>query len=161
MQQKADTPGVIAPPPLMLLASLIAGFGLSAAAPLGLLAALGAGARYGVGGALCAGAFALALPAVRRFGAAKTPVNPYYPPTSLVTTGVFAHVRNPMYASFYVLSLGLAIAFASEGVLLTTLILALAIHYGVVMREEAFLDRKFGEEYRQYKARVPRYGWRF
>ncbi|MEX0645391.1 MAG: isoprenylcysteine carboxylmethyltransferase family protein [Parvularculaceae bacterium] len=161
MERNADTPGVIAPPPLMLLASFILGFAISAAAPLGLLADLPVAARYGAGGALCAAAIALALSAVGRFGAAKTPVNPYYAPVSLVTTGVFSHLRNPMYVSFYVLSLGLAIAFASEALILTTVVLAIAIHYGVVRREEAFLERKFGEEYRQYKARIPRYGWRF
>lgn len=159
MRLRPDTPDVIAPPPLLLLASLIIGFAVSVAAPVGLFAGLPVAARYGAGGALCAAAIALALLAVGRFGAAKTPVNPYHPPTALVTTGVFAHARNPMYVSFYVLSLGLAIAFAADGLVLTTLILAVTIHYGVVVREEKFLEKKFGDEYRRYKAKVPRYGW--
>jgi protein-S-isoprenylcysteine O-methyltransferase Ste14 len=36
---------------------------------------------------------------------------------------------------------------------------AFVIHYGVVVREEAYLVRKFGEAYRRYKDTVPRYGW--
>jgi protein-S-isoprenylcysteine O-methyltransferase Ste14 len=35
------------------------------------------------------------------------------------------------------------------------------LHYGVVLREERYLERKFGEAYRLHKASVPRYGWRF
>jgi protein-S-isoprenylcysteine O-methyltransferase Ste14 len=36
----------------------------------------------------------------------------------------------------------------------------LALHYGVVKREERYLEAKFGEDYRAFKASVPRYGWR-
>ena len=35
------------------------------------------------------------------------------------------------------------------------------LHYGVVLREERYLERKFGDQYRRYKESVPRYGWRF
>jgi protein-S-isoprenylcysteine O-methyltransferase Ste14 len=34
------------------------------------------------------------------------------------------------------------------------------LHYGVVLREERYLERKFGEDYRRFKAEMPRYGWR-
>ena len=37
----------------------------------------------------------------------------------------------------------------------------LLIHYGVVLCEERYLERKFGESYRRYKEAVPRYGWKF
>ena len=152
------TAGVIAPPPLLLLISLIIGFVLSGVAPLGLLEVFPTGVRYSIGGAMIIAALGLSLMAVMKFGAADTPANPYYPPSALVTSGVFATVRNPMYVGFYVFSLGLAIAFAADWLIATTAVLAIIIHKTVVKREERFMEMKFGEEYAAYKARVKRYG---
>lgn len=158
MTQEPKTAGVIAPPPLLLLASLIMGWLLGLAIPLGLLSGLPSAFRHVAGGALGAGAFVLAFLAVSKFRAAKTPVNPYVPPAQLVTSGVFAAMRNPMYVAFYVLSLGVALAFALDWLLVTTAALALTIHHFVVKREERFLGRKFGEPYIAYRRKVRRYG---
>jgi len=51
----------------------------------------------------------------------------------------------------------LAIAFNSLWLLLTLVPFALVIRYGVVAREEAYLERKFGDVYRHYRARVRRW----
>ena len=53
--------------------------------------------------------------------------------------------------------IGLAIAFNSLWLLLTLVPFALVIRYGVVAREEAYLERKFGDVYRRYRARVRRW----
>ena len=155
---EAKTAGVIAPPPLMLLASLIVGFSLSNAMPLGLLVQIPPAPRLIVGGLLCIFCLGFSALAVTRFGRAKTPVNPYLPPTGLVTDGVFGLLRNPMYVDFYGFSLGLAIMFAADWVIVTTIILAILIHYFVVKREEEFMESKFGEAYRDYCRKVKRYG---
>ena len=52
---------------------------------------------------------------------------------------------------------GIAIAFNSAWLLLTLAIFALVIRYGVIAREEAYLERKFGEVYRDYRGRVRRW----
>jgi protein-S-isoprenylcysteine O-methyltransferase Ste14 len=57
--------------------------------------------------------------------------------------------------------IGLAIIFGSDWTFVTAIPAALVIHNGVVLREERYLDRKFGEDYRRYVASVPRYGWPF
>ncbi|HUF17166.1 MAG TPA: isoprenylcysteine carboxylmethyltransferase family protein [Thermoanaerobaculia bacterium] len=88
---------------------------------------------------------------------AKTALSPYHATSRIVTTGLFSVSRNPIYLGLTAGYLGVAIAFnLTVAVLLTPLVL-LAMYYGVIRREEAYLERKFGDEYRQYKARVRRW----
>jgi protein-S-isoprenylcysteine O-methyltransferase Ste14 len=77
----------------------------------------------------------------------------------IVTTGIFAWLRNPMYVGGTVALIGLAILIASDWMVVTTIIMAVVIHFGVVRREERYLAAKFGDAYRDYRARVSRYGW--
>jgi len=53
--------------------------------------------------------------------------------------------------------IGLAIAFDNLWLLMTPVPFALVIRYGVVAREEAYLERKFGDAYRGYRSRVRRW----
>jgi len=69
-------------------------------------------------------------------------------------------MRNPMYVGLTLLLAGLAIALASDWTLVLLVPAALVLHFGVVKREERYLEAKFGEAYRVYKGNVPRYGWR-
>ena len=48
----------------------------------------------------------------------------------------------------------------SDWILILMVPMLLILHYGVVLREERYLERKFGEAYWDYKAAVPRYGWK-
>jgi len=66
-----------------------------------------------------------------------------------------------MYQGFFLITLGIAVIFRIDGAMLMLIPAALLLHYGVVLREERYLTRKFGESYRQYMATVPRYGWAF
>ncbi len=52
---------------------------------------------------------------------------------------------------------GLAIAFDNLWLLVMLVPFALVIRYGVVAREEAYLERKFGDGYRGYRSRVRRW----
>jgi protein-S-isoprenylcysteine O-methyltransferase Ste14 len=53
---------------------------------------------------------------------------------------------------------GLGIALASDWMLVMLVPAVLLLHFGVVKREERYLEAKFGDAYRAYKERVPRYG---
>jgi protein-S-isoprenylcysteine O-methyltransferase Ste14 len=102
---------------------------------------------------------ALALAGGNAFVSGGTNVNPYRPVTALVTTGIFARLRNPMYVGLALLVVGTGIIFASDWTVAMVVPQMLIIHFGVVRREERYLEAKFGDAYRRYKADVPRYGW--
>ena len=82
------------------------------------------------------------------------------PSLKLAGEGIFAHLRNPMYVGMALAVLGIVIGYALEWTLIALIVGALVMHFGVVLREERYLERKFGEDYRRYKASVPRYGWK-
>jgi len=155
-----DNPGVIAPPPLLLLAAIVLGLLLDWLAPAYILVTLLSWpVRVILAIVLIVPAAFLQLTAMRRFHAAGTHVEPWKASTTLVTEGIFSHVRNPMYVGGALLLVGLSILLASDWMLVMTVLFFLVLHVGVVRREERYLEAKFGDAYRAYKARVPRYGW--
>ncbi len=157
---RSDTPGVIAPPPLIALAALIAGIVLDRVFPAYLLSLLlPFGARIVAGMALLGAGAVLALAGERAFVRAGTAVKPWQPSTALVTDGVFRWLRNPMYVGLVLMLAGVSIGLASDWTLVMTIAFAFTIHFGVVRREERYLATKFGDDYRSYRERVPRYGW--
>lgn len=160
MTEHRDTAGVIAPPPLLAAAAVVLGLLLDWLAPAYLLTVmLSWGTRFILGIELIAAGLALIIAATRAFKAAGTKPEPWKPSTAVVTTGVFAWLRNPMYVGGTAALLGLAILLASDWMVVMTVVTALILHFGVVRREERYLEAKFGDAYRRYRAAVPRYGW--
>jgi len=155
-----DTAGVIAPPPLLALAAIVFGLLLDGLFPAYVLTVLlDFDDRILIAIVLALAGAALAVPAVLAFRRAGTHVEPWKPASALVTRGIFRFVRNPMYVGLIVLVAGIAVALASDWTLVMTVALAVTLHYGVVRREERYLAAKYGERYRDYCARVSRYGW--
>jgi protein-S-isoprenylcysteine O-methyltransferase Ste14 len=156
------TAGVIAPPPLIALAAVVIGLTLDWLVPAYLLTLLMSLEMRIVLGALLVGAgCALPIAARRRFVAAGTNVDPFKPALKLESGGVYAYLRNPMYVGLGLIAAGLGIALASDWTLVMLVPGALLIHYGVVMREERYLEARFGDAYRRYRDAVPRYGLPF
>lgn len=162
MTETRDTAGVIAPPPLIALAAVVLGLALDWLMPAYVLTVLlSSPERIVIGAILIAAGLGLAVPARLAFVAAGTNVKPWKPSVTLVTEGVFRWLRNPMYVGGTVFLAGLAILLASDWMLVMTIVFVPVIHFGVVKREERYLEAKFGDAYRRYKAQVPRYGWPF
>jgi protein-S-isoprenylcysteine O-methyltransferase Ste14 len=113
--------------------------------------------RLVLGGILIAAGIGIAIAAVRSFRRAGTNVEPWKPTVTLVTSGIFAWMRNPMYTGVTMFLAGLAIALGSDWMLVLLLPAVLILHFGVVKREERYLEAKFGESYRSYMRRVSRY----
>jgi protein-S-isoprenylcysteine O-methyltransferase Ste14 len=149
-----DAPGVVAPPPLVYLTGLAAGFGLEALLPS---ASLPGALRWPLGGALLLGGLALARSFVAAFHRADTAVHPGRPTTAIVTSGPYRLTRNPGYLGMTLVYAGIAVlsgALWPFATLVPTLIL---VDRGVIAREERYLERKFGAEYLRYKAKVRRW----
>jgi protein-S-isoprenylcysteine O-methyltransferase Ste14 len=125
-----------------------------------LRAALGLPGRLAIGGLMMASGLGLAVVAERAFRRIGTNVGPWKPTLRLAADGPYAHTRNPMYIGLALFVAGLGVALASVWVLAMLVAAAFVLHYGVVKREERYLEQKFGEDYRAFKAAVPRYGWR-
>jgi len=79
------------------------------------------------------------------------------PSSTLVTGGIHGWSRNPIYVGMFLLYAGIGLVVRSPWILILTLPLAITIRYGVVAREEAYLERRFGDAYRDYKTRVRRW----
>jgi protein-S-isoprenylcysteine O-methyltransferase Ste14 len=79
------------------------------------------------------------------------------PTTTIVESGPYRFTRNPIYLGMFLGLIGLAIAFDSLWLRIMLVAFAFVIRYGVVAREEAYLERKFGDVYRGYRSRA----WRW
>jgi protein-S-isoprenylcysteine O-methyltransferase Ste14 len=150
-----ETARVIIRPPLAWALAVVAGFALDWLEPLPFLpedwpAGL-------LGAVVFVLALALAIWAMDSMTRAGTNVPTNRPTTAIVESGPYRFTRNPIYMGMFGGLIGLGIAFDSPWLLVMLVPFALLIRYGVVAREEAYLERKFGEAYRSYRRRVRRW----
>ncbi len=155
-QQASDTAVTrgIARPPLLYLACLVLGFALDRLLPLPLTFPEATLIRWTASGGLILIGVAIVAAGARNFSRAATPVRSNQPVRALVTTGIHGWSRNPIYVGMFLLYVGTGIAVRSPWVLVLALPLVIILRYGVVAREEAYLERRFGDAYRDYRARV-------
>jgi len=149
-----ETAGVIAPPPLIVLGGLVLGTLATWLAPLPWVPHT---LRLPLGASLVGVALVLFILSIREFGAANTPVPTREPTRAIVSTGPYGFSRNPIYLSFAILQLGIAVGTGSAWFLIVLVLTMTLIRIGVIRREERYLERKFGEEYLAYTKRVRRW----
>ncbi len=155
--RESDCADVVIKPPLLFLAALGLGYLLSRYLPVGPGLASPNALALTVGLIFVAVGFALAIRSVQMFRRAGTHVVPGEPATALVMTGPYRVTRNPIYIGFVLVYFGLSIVLTSVWILLLLLPVLVILQRGVVRREEAYLERRFGEAYRAYTKRVPRW----
>lgn len=151
------TAGVLAPPPLFLIAVIGLAEALRWWRPIPTPGGAAELWRLTLAAVLFVTAMLLGISAVVSLHRAQTPVEPWKATRRIVRSGVFGLSRNPIYVAF--LAVQLAYAWArpnSWGILLVPLTVAL-LHWAVIAREERYLERKFGDEYRAYRRRVRRW----
>ena len=109
-----------------------------------------------MGFGLCCAGLALMLASLISFGTSFRVGIDQDAPDKLITTGIFAHTRNPIYVAFAFVMLGEFLIFPNWLVGLYV-IGAFVLFHRQVLREEAFLREHYGAAYAAYTATVRRY----
>jgi protein-S-isoprenylcysteine O-methyltransferase Ste14 len=154
MTEKKDNPGVIAPPPLIFLSGLILGGIVSWFYPVQML---NSGFAVILGNLLFLVGIAVIAIIYLQMKRAKTNIEPWKPTTKILDTGFYGFSRNPIYLGMILIYLGITCFFNFVWFLSFLPIVLLVIHFGVIFREEKYLEEKFGEDYLDYKKRVRRW----
>jgi protein-S-isoprenylcysteine O-methyltransferase Ste14 len=149
-----DNPRVRFPPPLFFALALLVAYVLNRLWPLPVG---GSAVVDGLAAALCVAAVALSVSGVAMFRRSGTSVVPVRPASALVVSGPYRFTRNPMYVGLTMLTAGLALFMNTWWPILLLAPVLLAVQRFVVLREEAYLTRRFGEDYVAYMRRVRRW----
>lgn len=110
-----------------------------------------------LGIALSVAAVALLIWAGSVLKMAGTNVNPSQPALTIVRNGPYRFTRNPMYLALCLLQVSLAFFLNDWISLLFVIPLALVLHFGVILREERYLEAKFGDPYLALRRDVRRW----
>lgn len=149
-----DSAGVHLPPPLFYVAVLGVGLLLERQWPQRLLPrAVAPPLAY----ACLLGWAAIAAWAFTHFYRARTNVLPSRPSSALITAGPFRFSRNPLYLALLLLYLAVTLWVNTLWPLLLAPGLVALVQQAVIVKEERYLERTFGDAYRAYRARVRRW----
>jgi protein-S-isoprenylcysteine O-methyltransferase Ste14 len=156
MNTEKDNPGVLAFPPFIWLVGAILSILIHF-----FVIHLPITANYRVclvcGIALIVVAPTLALSALFAMLGAGTNIDPAKPALTIVRSGPFRLTRNPMYLALCLLQIALGFFLNDWITLLFVIPLFFNLHFGVILREERYLEAKFGEEYLALKRSVRRW----
>ena len=157
MKTENDNPHVIAPPPLIFLSGLLLGGIVQWFYPFYLFSAeyLIYSKIAGIFLAVCG--LGIILTAHLKMKKAQTNIEPWKPTNAIISDGIYSYSRNPIYAAMVLIFYGIKLFFNSVWFTPALILVLIVIHYGVILREEKYLEGKFGVEYLNYKNRVRRW----
>jgi protein-S-isoprenylcysteine O-methyltransferase Ste14 len=154
MEDPLDRPGVLIFPPLIMGLALLSAIALDWLWPLPIFVRPVAPVLGTLLSIFGAGSAAWGRKIMVQGG---TNVSPMKPSTAIVTEGPFRFSRNPLYVGLTSLFIGLSLLIGTWWGCLLFFPAVLVLHYGVVVREERYLEQKFGDRYLSYKNAVRRY----
>ena len=102
-------------------------------------------------------AILLFVKSVRIFNLRKEKIHPRSISTQIFKDGPFQFSRNPIYLAMFILLIGVGLTLNSFWFLYSGLVVAIMIHYGVIIPEENYLEKEFGKDYLEYKKTVRRW----
>jgi protein-S-isoprenylcysteine O-methyltransferase Ste14 len=150
----ADHANVIASPTMIFAGVLVLGFGLDMIWPASFLPK-GWGLPLGLVAIFAA--VNIKLFAAREMVRVKTHLDTRKPTTDIATSGIYSVSRNPLYIGMILLNTGIACIVNSLWIFLLSAGLVAILQKGVIEPEEAYLEKKFGDKYLRYKAKVRRW----
>lgn len=155
---EARTPDIKVRPPIFFAALLLLGFGLDHLMPLPIAIARSDGLIHKlIPSAMILLGVAVAIAGIRNFSRAGTPVPGNRPVRAVVTTGIHAWSRNPIYVGMILLYVGIGVAVRSTWIIALAPVILAVLRYAVIAREETYLEQRFGAAYLTYKNRVRRW----
>ena len=155
MTAEPDSANAAIRPPIALVLTIVAALVAERIISLPLFAA--SAFVRGLGALLLSLGLALAIWAIVTFRRSGTAVQTSKPTSLIVENGPYRLTRNPIYLGMLALMIGLALSAGTAWLLLVMIPFYAVIRLGVIAREEAYLERKFGAAYRDYKSRVRRW----
>ena len=142
------------PPPALFVLLIALGAGLDYLWPAG----LGIPESFEIVGiALCLFTVAVGILIGGTFRRAGTAIQPWKPTTRLLTSGFYRFSRNPIYVGVCLFNIGIGVATNTLWIVLSFIPGALLVYHIAIKQEEAYLEQKFGDEYRQYRQKVRRW----
>lgn len=153
-EQVPDRAGVVVFPPLLFISTFSVAIGLRFLFPTPVLSTP---AAFCLGLVMMLIGLPVLLLAFRQMIRNKTTINPSGATTTIVGDGLYAYTRNPMYLALTLLYIGGCIMINAWWGLLMLIPLLTVVQKGIIEREEAYLTRKFGDDYLRYKGRVRRW----
>lgn len=143
-------------PPLVYLAGVIAGVLLNAfAAPLAM--GIGPGARIAAAAVPAVLGLAFMGGAIGLFRRTGQDPKPWESTPEIITTGVYRVSRNPMYVGMGLVQVAIGAGLANWWIIILLPLELVIVHATAIRHEEAYLERKFGDEYTRYRASARRW----
>ncbi len=156
--QNENAAAVKFPPPILPIVTIVAGHVLGRLLPVFPGSALPTPERYWIGGLVAAAAVLILVvwPALQFQQSGQDP-KPWTPTPEIVVACTYRFTRNPMYLGMLVFCIGFAIILSDAWIVILTPVCGWLIYLLAIRQEEAYLEEKFGESYRAYKATVRRW----
>ena len=156
MENKKDSPGVYTPPPLVYAITFIMALVMQKRFPIDDSLFHRQWTKM-LGGLLLVTALFFLARSLGQFFQSKNTVVSIKPATSLQTTGIYGMTRNPMYLGLAIVFLGITCFIGNWWNIILFPLLLLIVQEYIIKREEKYLQRRFEQEYLDYKSKVRRW----
>ncbi len=156
MENKKDNAGIYIPPPLVYVIVFLVALFIQRNFPIDSLIFQNQVTKF-IGIIFLVGAIFFLIKSLGQFFKSKNTLVTFKPASSLQTNGIYNITRNPMYLGLALVYLGLSFLIGNWWNIILLPILILFVQEYIIKREEKYLERRFGQEYLDYKHKVGRW----